>query len=465
MEAYTQGSSLTADQGIILSAASTATINATVDATSVAVAASTSSSAVGASAAGVETDNEIYLTIYAGIDGGTGVLAKQGNISVTAGDASTITSDAQAVSVTADLSGGGTSAGVSIGLSLAMNTIDNDVQAYITSAGTATASAGAIGLSATEKSTITDTSTAASIAVGASSSSTGLALSGGGAEATNVIFGGAQAYVTQHQPRQLRDDQLERDGHLDHHGAGARRLRLAQLRHFERHCRLDRRRGGGKPDRLRHQRQQPPLSPSRPTSSIPASTQAAPTPSRPLLARRSWRPRPPGRWRSRRPPAAPASAVSGSGVFVENEIADTVLAYDDGGTSTAGIIAPSISISASDTSKITATAAAASLAASFGNTGVSISIGLSLATNQINNDVEAYIANAVTPVAPASTRRHHHVGGISVMSTENATINATIGSGVAGRGRRPGDRRGDQRGGRRGDQRHPGQGQRVRLRQ
>ena len=84
MEAYTEGSSLTADQGISLSAASTATINATVDATSVAVAASTSGTAVGGTAAGVSTDNEIYLTIYAGIDGGTGVLAKQGNISVTA---------------------------------------------------------------------------------------------------------------------------------------------------------------------------------------------------------------------------------------------------------------------------------------------------------------------------------------------------------------------------------------------
>ena len=424
VEAYTQGSSLTAAQGIILSAASTATINATVDATSVAVAASTSSSAVGASAAGVETDNEIYLTIYAGIDGGTGVLTTQGNISVTAGDASTITSDAQAVSVTADLSGGGTAAGVSIGLSLAMNTIDNDVQAYITSAGTATASAGAIGLSTTEKSTITDTTTAASIAVGASSSSTGLALSGGGAVATNVILGGAQAYV---QSTNLDSSGTTSLSAMDTSTITAQVLAISGSLSFGTSSGIAASIGAAVAENLigydtSGNSTPVPIEAYVLNSSVDSGGAYTVTAvsSETIMATTAA-----GSVAVAASSGSTGVGVSGSGVYVENEIADTVLAYDDGGTSTAGIIAPSISVSASDTSKITATAAAASLAASFGNTGVSISIGLSLATNQINDDVEAYIANAVTPVAPASIGVTTTSGGISLLSNENETINAT----------------------------------------
>ena len=121
-------------------------------------------------------------------------------------------------------------------------------------------------------------------------------------------------------------------------------------------------------------------------------------------------------------------AASGSGVFTENEMAADVEAYHDGGATTgAGIHAASVSISASDTSQITSTAAAVSLAAALsGGVSVAISLGLSLATNQIDNDVEAYIANAVTPVlgsdiAGVTTTS----GGISVASTESAVINAT----------------------------------------
>src|SRR5262249_2158452 len=76
-----------------------------------------------------------------------------------------------------------------------------------------------------------------------------------------------------------------------------------------------------------------------------------------------------------------------------------------------------VSLSASDTSTITATAAAVSLAASFGNNGFAVSIGLGLATNNIDNTVQAYIANVSQGVTTTS-------GGISVKSTENATINA-----------------------------------------
>ena len=190
VEAYTEGSSLTADQGISLSADSTATISATVDATSVAVAASTSSTAVGVSAAGVSTDNEVYLTIYAGVDGGTGVLARQGNISVTASDASTITSDAQAVSVTADLS-----ARRHCGRRF-RRPVPGDEHHRQQRAGVYHECRARQRLprapwvsSATENSTIPTPRRRPPSLIGASSSGTGLALSGGGSMATNVILG------------------------------------------------------------------------------------------------------------------------------------------------------------------------------------------------------------------------------------------------------------------------------------
>ena len=424
VEAYTEGSSLTADQGISLSAASTAMINATVDATSVAVAASTSSTTVGVTAAGVSTDNEIYLTVHAGIDGGTGVLAKNGNISVTATDTSTIISNAQAVSVTADLSGGGTSAGISVGLSLAMNTIDNDVQAYITNAGSATASAGAISLSTTENSTITDTSTAASIAVGASAGTTGLALSGGGAVATNVILGGAQAYV---QNTNLDSFGTTGLSAVDTSSITAQVLAVSGSLSFGTSTGVAASIGAAVAMNLIGYDTSGNTTPfaikayvlnssvsaggaytikANSNETIKATTAAGSV----AVAATS---------------GGTSVGVSGSGVFVENKIADTVLAYHDGGTTTAGINAPSVSISASDTSTITATAAAVSLAASFGNNSVAVSIGVSLATNQIDNDVEAFIANAVTPVAPATAGVTTTVGGISVMSTESAHITAT----------------------------------------
>src|SRR5262249_39213219 len=111
-----------------------------------------------------------------------------------------------------------------------------------------------------------------------------------------------------------------------------------------------------------------------------------------------------------------AFGIGGSGVFTDNRIALDVESYV--ADVTTPISAASVSLSASDTSTITATAAAVSLAASFGNNGFAVSIGLGLATNNIDNTVQAYIANVSQGVTTTS-------GGISVKSTENATINAT----------------------------------------
>ncbi len=116
-------------------------------------------------------------------------------------------------------------------------------------------------------------------------------------------------------------------------------------------------------------------------------------------------------------------AVAGSGVYTGNLISTDVLAYHDGGVSTgAGISASGTNISASDTSTIIANAAAVALSASLsGGLSISISIGLSIAMNSIDNDVEAYIANATHGVTTTGGDAAG-VSSVSVSSTENATI-------------------------------------------
>src|SRR5439155_20526831 len=100
--------------------------------------------------------------------------------------------DAQAVSVSASLSGG-TGVSLSIGLSLAHNTIANEISAYIKDAASVT-TAGNILVKATDASAISASSVAAAVSAGISGS-TGLALSGGASESTNVILTRTNAYI------------------------------------------------------------------------------------------------------------------------------------------------------------------------------------------------------------------------------------------------------------------------------
>ena len=109
---------------------------------------------------------------------------------------------------------------------------------------------------------------------------------------------------------------------------------------------------------------------------------------------------------------AGAVAVAGAGAAAMNSIAAVVGAYVNGST---GIKAASISLHATDTSAIHAITGAASIAASFGAVGVSVAIGVALASNTIANDIEAYIANGNVVAATGS-------GGIGLFAVEGATI-------------------------------------------
>ena len=84
-------------------------------------------------------------------------------------------------------------------------------------------------------------------------------------------------------------------------------------------------------------------------------------------------------------------ALSGAGAAANNVIMTDVSAHISSG-STVG--AYKISVNADDIATINSVVLAASVAAAFGKIGVAISIGVSIATNEIANDVKAYVDNA-----------------------------------------------------------------------
>jgi len=113
-------------------------------------------------------------------------------------------------------------------------------------------------------------------------------------------------------------------------------------------------------------------------------------------------------------------AVAGSGVLALNMIGADVKSYIDGdvaigGGMDDGIRAVDLSLTARDTSTITALVGAASIAVSFGNTGVSVAIGVSFGHNMITSNVADYIASV--------DHRINASGDITVKADETSVIN------------------------------------------
>ncbi|HND53193.1 MAG TPA: hypothetical protein PLV92_12375, partial [Pirellulaceae bacterium] len=126
--------------------------------------------------------------------------------------------------------------------------------------------------------------------------------------------------------------------------------------------------------------------------------------------------------------------LSGAGANSENRVAIDVQAYVDG-DGNSGITAHDVTITADDESTIDATVGSASLAASFGTAGVSVSVGVSLAHNEITNEVDAWLLQVDQLTTTTG------VGDVSVTATEKAKIDATsvaasaaIGGGFVGVG-------------------------------
>ena len=93
--------------------------------------------------------------------------------------------------------------------------------------------------------------------------------------------------------------------------------------------------------------------------------------------------------------------VSGAGVYAENRMSSLVTASIQGDGSS-GITAASVSLNAEEQAAIGSFAAAPSLAASFSSKSVAVAIGISLAFNEIDNAVSAFIANADGKVSTLS---------------------------------------------------------------
>jgi hypothetical protein len=103
-------------------------------------------------------------------------------------------------------------------------------------------------------------------------------------------------------------------------------------------------------------------------------------------------------------------------VETRNDVSVATHAYIDGQHSTS-IKAASASVTASDTSRITADAGAAVLSAAVGAVGAAVSVGVATAHNTITDDVSSFIANL-----DSGTGLQASSGGVTVNATENGTI-------------------------------------------
>ena len=130
-------------------------------------------------------------------------------------------------------------------------------------------------------------------------------------------------------------------------------------------------------------------------------------------------------------------AISGAGVSATNKIAADARAILSNVPSSDSVQAANLSVTASDVSLINSLAGAVSLAlAATGQTGGSVSIGLGLAENVINTEVQASIdtadidATSVTVAASESAR----IDATAFAATASVGVGGSGGLGVAGAG-------------------------------
>ena len=206
VHAFIQDSNVDVDGFVELDASSTADIKAIVNAVSVAVAGSAGGNGTSLTGAGIFTENKIATSIKAFVDGVLPTATVDGNtlsadgantegkgLSINAKDDSTIEAKTLAASVGASL-GTGNATAVSIGLSLALNTIDNEVAATIMDMANVDVDH-AVLVNATSEADITSESFAASVAVAIGTGGNAAAVSGGAALAFNTILSSTNALI------------------------------------------------------------------------------------------------------------------------------------------------------------------------------------------------------------------------------------------------------------------------------
>ena len=388
MQAYILNSSIAATGSLALTATSNQTIDANVLAGSAAIA---GGGAFGGalSGAGASTTNDIASKVRAYIDGDGASGISASSVTLTAHDTSTISATAGAASLAASFAGGvGISA--SVGVALARNTIGNVVEAAIKNAdNTVTTTSGAVTLDALEAANITATSAAASLAASVGGAA-GIAISGAGAESTNVILNQTTAHIDASKIASAASVVLtaaDTSAILAQVVAASASVAVGGTAGIGASIGASRSRNliGRRLDGTLQQAQ---VQAYVSNSSITAGGDLTQT----ATARETIN----ATVLSGSVAAAGGTvgvAASGAGSDTENSVATLIRAYIDGDGAT-GILANNISLKADDASTITATAGSASMAAAFGAVGVAVSVGLGLANNEISNVVESYIKNA-----------------------------------------------------------------------
>ncbi len=373
------------------------------------------------------SNNEISDTDEAYVD--TSKISSAGALDITADENATI--DAWAIGGSIGVATGATGGALSIAVTEAVNHITDTVKSYV-NASSSTVAAGDIDITALQDGTIEAYSIAASVSVAASSAS-GIALSGGGAESRNVIIDTTDAYVAgstisstvgnlnvSANAGASIDAQvfaLAASVAVGGYDGGAIAIGASLARNA---VGYDINAGTGvvssTPSAGSEVRAY--ITDSKATAAnINVSAVGTETISATVVA------------------AAVAVAVSGGGALggagagssANNKVAVTVEAgiYNDAtGTAAETVSAGSVSVVASDTPTIHATVASAALGVAFGTTAAgAVSIAVSLASNTINDTVDADIHGETSLKATAASTATNN--GLIISATSAADILAS----------------------------------------
>ena len=401
VRAFIENSKVDATGNLTVDAVATQRIDAFVFAGSAAIAGS-GQNALGLSGAGVSATNKISMAVEAYI-GGDSILSRNdidaAAVILNASDNSSIIAKAVGASLAGAFAGKNAGA-LSIAVSLARNTIDNNVAAYIDYADV-NAPDGNVELKAEEKTSIDALSVAASLSL-AGAGKIAAALSGAGADATNSILTKTNAYIANstigtagtsgannvileaENTSSIKATIVGASAAIAGSGkvAAGASIGVALARNLI-GWNLDSNNDATVSDPAEVQAYVQ-------NSSINAADDLTLTATSEnsidaLVLAFSVAIAGSGN---------AAVGLTGAGSRSENKLATKTKAFIKG-SGASGIVADSVSLSAEDRSKITADVAAASLGiAGSGTISGSVSVGVSLAKNHLSNEIEAYIDSA-----------------------------------------------------------------------
>ncbi|HSW22413.1 MAG TPA: hypothetical protein VLJ62_06580, partial [Burkholderiaceae bacterium] len=419
---------LTVDDDVTVSAASTGEISVLALGGALAVTlggASGTSAAVAATGAvainKMRTGNEARIRRSSVTTGGAG-----DDITIAANDSSEIHAGTVGAAIAVSQTGNGTAVSVAVGVSLSRNEIAANTRAF---ADSSTLDAGGkVGISATSTADIEALSVAASVAIAVGSSA--LAVSGAGAESTNVILGDTLAYanastlIAGGDVTLTATDTADIDAIVAAAAVGAGSIGAAVSNNYVGVTE------SGTPQ-ARSTRAYLNATSVDAEGLLNVSAKAEQDIDALVIAAAVG---------FAAQPSGGALSLAGSGVITRNRIVTTTKATIDGTLDTQDISADSITVAAENAADIHASAIAAALGASFGSSvGVAIAIGVSLARNDIDSTVDAHIA---TPADVEATAQ-----GISVTALDSSSIEAKslaaslalgfsggVGAGVSGAG-------------------------------